>query len=60
MPSAGIGPKPRINRGETGTRKITPARITAAAAIMLPVPRITAARPLINQSSTLPPKTTFE
>ena len=60
MPSGGIGPKPKINSGESGTKASAPAQITSAGTSILPVPRITLARPFITHSSTLPPNTTLE
>ena len=60
MPSAGNGPIPKISMGDNGTSTTTPAQITAAGTSMLPVPRMTLARPLSSQSSTMPANTTFE
>ena len=60
MPSAGNGPRPKISTGESGISTTTPAQITKAGTSMLPVPRMTLAKPLSNHSRTLPANTTFE
>ena len=60
MPMAGIGPKPKISAGESGTSSTTPMQIAIAGTNMLPVPRITLASAFISQTSTVPPNTTLE
>ena len=60
MPNAGIGPNPKMSKGESGTSRTVPAQMTSAGTSMLPVPRITLARPFITQSRTLPANTISE
>jgi hypothetical protein len=60
IPSAGMGPRPKIRHGESGTSTTTPTQITNAGTTMLPVPRMTLASPFIAHSSTFPANTTFE
>ena len=60
MPIAGIGPKPKISTGDSGTSNTTPTQIASDGTSMLPVPRSTLASAFISQTSTAPAKTTFE
>ena len=60
MPSAGMGPRPKISTGESGRRRTTPSQTASAGTSMLPVPRITLANAFITHTSTLPAKTTLE
>ena len=60
MPRAGIGPRPKISTGESGTSSTTPRQIAIEGTSMLPVPRMTLASAFISQISTLPAKTTLE
>jgi hypothetical protein len=56
MPRPGIGPQPKISKGDKGTRNTTPATVTLAGTAMLPVPRITAASELKSHTRMAPPK----
>jgi len=49
-----------MSTGDNGISTTTPAQITNAGTSMLPVPRITLAKPLSTHSRTLPANTTFE
>ena len=60
MPSAGIGPRPKIRQGDSGTSSTTPAQIATDGTSMLPVPRSTLASAFISHTSTTPANTTFE
>lgn len=60
MPMPGIGPQPKISKGDSGTSTTTPATVTLAGTDMLPVPRITAASELKSHTSTAPANTQFE
>ncbi len=51
---------PKISNGDTGTSTRTPTQMTNAGTSMLPVPRMTLAKPFITQSNTFPEKTTLE
>ncbi len=51
---------PKIRQGESGTSTTTPTQITRAGTSMLPVPRITLAKPFMAQTRTLPLKTMLE
>jgi hypothetical protein len=60
MPIAGIGPKPKISNGESGTSNTTPTQIATAGTNILPVPLITLASAFDSQTRTVPPNTTLE
>ncbi len=60
MPSAGMGPNPKIRHGDSGTSNATPAQIATDGTSMLPVPRSTLASAFISQTSTTPANTTLE
>ena len=60
IPRAGMGPRPKMNSGDSGTRSVTPMQITSEGNSMLPVPRMTLASPFISHTRILPAKTTFE
>ena len=60
MPSAGIGPQPKIKSGDSGISSTTPMQTASEGTSMLPVPRMMLASAFISQTSTLPPNTTFE
>ena len=60
MPSAGTGPQPKMNSGESGTSRTMPRQTASDGTSMLPVPRMTLASAFMSQTRTLPTKTTFE
>ena len=60
MPKAGIGPKPKMNSGDSGINSVTPMQITIDGNSMLPVPRTTLASPFMSHTRMLPANTTFE
>ena len=43
MPSAGTGPQPKMNSGESGTSRTMPRQTASDGTSMLPVPRMTLA-----------------
>ena len=60
IPRGGMGPRPKISTGESGSSRATPTQTASAGTSMLPVPRITLASAFMSHSSALPAKTTFE
>ncbi len=59
-PSAGIGPKPKMNSGDSGISRATPMQMTIDGKSILPVPRMTLASAFMSHTRMLPAKTTFE
>ena len=57
---SGDGADAEDEAGERGIRRTTPPQVTRPGVSILPVPRMTLARPLESQARTAPPKTTLE